>query len=114
MNNPIEIALHNVQEQLHNTPEYKRYQALRSFIDANPSYIQREEELKLMQKDMVQFLNDREYDKHQAIKVKYETLKKEFDNDPAVVEYQRAKEDLNDLLIEIAQLIETGIQTIKE
>lgn len=110
----LDEALQQLQEVLHDTKEYQNYHKLRSFIDANPSYVQREEELKLMQKDMVQFLNDQRYDDYQATKRNYEQLKQEFDSDPAVVQYQLVKEDLNDLLIEIAQLIETGIQNLKE
>lgn len=109
MDNRLSELIEELRTELKDTPEYKRYFRLKSFIDAHPDYVAREEELKLLQKDMVQTLNDREYDVYQQHKQAYESKKDSFDNDPAIVEYQLAKEDLNDLLIEIAQLIESAI-----
>lgn len=109
MDEQFQQLIARVQAELKATAEYQHYFRMKQFIDAHPEYSMREAELKLMQKDMVQMLNDQEYDKYQAIKTRYESEKDAFDNDPAIVEYQLAKEDLNDLLIEIAQLIESAI-----
>ncbi len=111
MDNHFNILIEQLRSELKATPEYQRYVRLKAFIDAHPEYVSREEELKLLQKDMVQTLNDREYDRYEQHKAEYEVKKTAFENDPAVVEYQLAKEDLNDLLIEIAQLIESAINT---
>ncbi len=109
MDNHFKDLVEQLRTEIKETPEYQRYVRLKAFIDAHPEYISREEELKLLQKDMVQTLNDREYDQYERHKTNYETKKTAFENDPAVVEYQLAKEDLNDLLIEVAQLIESAL-----
>lgn len=101
MNNTLKIAneLHNL---LINHPlviEYKKYQ---NIIDSNPEYQKVDEELRKMQKEIIN---------NYSIELvnEYKRKKDEYLNDPIVSNYLLLKEELNNLLNTLQDIINDNL-----
>lgn len=107
--NEIQSLVMKIKDSLHQTMEYRTYKELQTSIDSHPEIVIREEELKDLQKAMVAALDKKEIGLYETLKKEYEAKKEAFDNHPLVHNLRLAKEELNDLLVEIAHLIEQGL-----
>lgn len=105
MNNELFVQLNKVKELIKNHPEVKEYNALAIQV-SNSTYIkEKEEQLKLMQKKLVHLTNENKNKEYEELKVKYQQLKKEFDEYPLYSNYLQAKEKVNDLLVQISEIL---------
>ena len=89
------LELHN---ELLNHPlviEYKKYKNL---VNSNPKYKELDIELRKMQKDIINNYSEEHVNE-------YKKKKEEFLNDPILSKYLSLKEELNNLLITLQDII---------
>jgi cell fate (sporulation/competence/biofilm development) regulator YmcA (YheA/YmcA/DUF963 family) len=105
LNKEIEELALRINEELKNeeiVKEFFKYQeAIRkSNLD------EMEEEIKILQQKIVNALNDNKMDEYEKLKDEYYQLKSEYDSHPLLVNYQYLTESVNDLLQQIAFIID--------
>lgn len=105
MNNELRLQLDKVKELIKNHPEVKEYNALATQVNESTFIKEKEETLKKMQKELVHLTNENKNKEYEELKVKYQQLKKEFDEYPLYSNYLQAKEKVNDLLVQISEIL---------
>lgn len=103
-NNIREISL-KIRELIKNAPETIEYNRLAEAIKKSPSIQAKEEKLKRMQQEMVKLLDANRTTEYDILVSQYKIEKEQYDNNPLVVNYLVAKEDLNNLILEIQNTI---------
>ena len=102
MNNFDEL-LSSLKKELFNEDCVKEYFYYKKIVDNDPSIKELDEQVRFHQKEMCKNKNDDElYFKEKAI---YEELKEEFDNNPALINYQIARDEVFSLLVDIKKLL---------
>lgn len=99
-----------INEKLLDNNLVKEYQLYEKLISSNPDFKKMEDRLKDYQKKMVslKYQNDESYNQ---IFQEYSKLRNEFENNPLINNYLILKEDLNDYLQEINDLINKGLNS---
>ncbi|MBU1144408.1 MAG: YlbF family regulator [Firmicutes bacterium] len=87
---------------------------LKKKINTNPRYIEVFEEIKFLQKQMVQFEYYSKTSELSSKKRDYETHLNLLLSDPIVSEYLDKAEELNALLHQIQEIINNGLNEIQE
>jgi len=103
-NNIRDLSL-KIRSLLQDAPEVVEYNRLAEAIKKNPSIQQQEESLKKMQQDMVNLLDSNKLDEYNLLVAQYKISKENYDKNPLIVNYMIAKEDLNNLILEIQNII---------
>ena len=102
MNN-LEDALSSLQKELFNEQCVKEYFYYKNIVDNDPELKTIDEEMRFHQKEMCKNKdNDTIYKKE---KDAYEKAKSFFDNNPILINYQIAKEEVFSLLVDIKLLL---------
>ena len=102
MNN-IDELLSSLKEELYNEECVKEYFYYKKIIENDPSIKELDEQVRFHQKEMCKNKdNDEIYFKEKAI---YEELKAKFDNNPILINYQIAKDEVFSLLVDIKKLL---------
>lgn len=100
----VNEALSEVKEELLNDPSVKEYFRLLSLIENDSDLMKLNEEMRLHQRLMSENVsNDEIYFKEKEL---YESLSKEYENNPLVVNFNYIKEDVKDLLSEIEEILQ--------
>ena len=99
MNKNIELKAKTLNQWILDQEIVKEFHKYEKLIINNPELIKTEDELKQMQKDIVN-------QKHQGIDCTfliqdYEKKKKEFDENPIIYNYLSLKEEVNELLNQV-------------
>ena len=102
MNN-IDELLSSLKEELYTEECVKEYFYYKKIVDNDPSIKELDEQVRFHQKEMCRNKdNDEAYFKEKAI---YEDLKSKFDNNPILINYQIAKDEVFSLLVDIKKLL---------
>ena len=102
MNN-IDELLSSLKEELYNEECVKEYFYYKKIVENDPSIKELDEQVRFHQKEMCKNKdNDEIYFKEKAI---YEELKAKFDNNPILINYQIAKDEVFSLLVDIKKLL---------
>lgn len=91
-------------------PSIKRYQAIEKLINENKTLKQKMNQLKAVQKQLV---NAKHIDKKEAVATyeqTYQQLYEEIQNFPLMSEYLDLQEEINDMLQAVADIIEQGFE----
>jgi cell fate (sporulation/competence/biofilm development) regulator YmcA (YheA/YmcA/DUF963 family) len=92
----------------------KRYLKIEKIVNENPKIRSQIENLKTIQKQMI---NARELGKNKAFQVfqeKYQFLLEEIENEPIMLEYFPLQSEINQLLEHILNIIENGLTIDKD
>jgi len=99
----LDIALNKFKEELFNEECVKEYFYYKNLLEKDDSIRRLDEEVRFHQKEMCKNKNNNEaYFKEKAI---YEELKNKLDNNPILVNYQIAKEEVFSLLVDIKHIL---------
>jgi cell fate (sporulation/competence/biofilm development) regulator YmcA (YheA/YmcA/DUF963 family) len=101
-------------EMIQSDESVKRYLKIEKIVNENPIIKSKMENLKSIQKQMI---NARELGKHKAFQVfqeKYQILLEEIQNEPIMLEYFPLQSEINQLLDNIFHIIEEGLTTDKD
>ena len=99
----LDIALNKFKEELFNEECVKEYFYYKNLLEKDDSIRRLDEEVRFHQKEMCKNKNNNEaYFKEKAI---YEELKNKLDNNPILVNYQIAKEEVFSLLVDIKNIL---------
>ena len=102
MNN-IDELISSLKEELYNEECVKEYFYYKKIVDNDPTIKELDEQVRFHQKEMCKNKdNDEVYFKEKAI---YEDLKKKFDNNPILINYQIARDEVFSLLVDIKKLL---------
>ena len=102
MNN-IDELISSIKENLLNEECVKEYFYYKKIVENDTSIKELDEQVRFHQKEMCRNKdNDEIYFKEKSI---YEDLKKQFDNNPVLINYQIAKEEVFALLVDIKKLL---------
>ena len=102
MNNFDEL-LSSLKKELFNEDCVKEYFYYKKIVDNDPSIKELDEQVRFHQKEMCKNKNNDEiYFKEKAI---YEELKEKFDNNPVLINYQIARDEVFSLLVDIKKLL---------
>lgn len=103
MNNDIEELLNKLDESINNCEEVKMFFKVKKALQENTQLMELEQSIRIHQKKMVESIaNKEEYDKERNI---YNSLKKEYDSNILVIEYESIKSDVYDLLKQVSSII---------
>ena len=101
--NKIDELLSSFKEELYNEECVKEYFYYKNLVDNDPSIKELDEQVRFHQKEMCKNKdNDEIYFKEKAI---YEELKNKFDQNPVLVNYQIAKDEVFSLLVDIKNIL---------
>ena len=99
----IDELLSSFKEELYNEGCVKEYFYYKNLVDNDPSIKELDEQVRFHQKEMCKNKdNDEIYFKEKAI---YEELKYKFDQNPVLVNYQIAKDEVFSLLVDIKNIL---------
>ena len=99
----IDELLSSFKEELYNEECVKEYFYYKNLVDNDPSIKELDEQVRFHQKEMCKNKdNDEIYFKEKAI---YEELKNKFDQNPVLVNYQIAKDEVFSLLVDIKNIL---------
>lgn len=102
MNNFDEL-LSSLKEELYNEECVKEYFYYKQIVENDSSIKELDEQVRFHQKEMCRNKdNDEVYFREKAI---YEELKKKFDNNPVLINYQIARDEVFSLLVDIKKLL---------
>ena len=102
MNN-IDELISSLKEELYNEQCVKEYFYYKQIVENDLTIKQLDEQVRLHQKEMCKNKdNDEVYFKEKAI---YEQLKEKFDNNPVLINYQIARDEVFSLLVDIKKLL---------
>lgn len=96
---------------LENNPIIERYKKLEAVINKDNELKNKIQNLKNIQKQLV---NAKEYNKHKMIEMyenKYDMLYNEISEIPLLSEYLALQSDINELLQDVQEIIQVGIET---
>ncbi len=114
MNDSVKQAAQQLHHALKHDPLIQEYNRLAALIQANPSIQQQETQLKEMQQAMVHLLDEHQEGAYQKKLVEYQQAKVAFEEHPLLHNYLGLKEEVNDLLQELAALINTFDPSLEE
>ena len=101
--NSIDELISSLKEELYNEECVKEYFYYKKIVDNDPSIKELDEQVRFHQKEMCRNKdNDEAYFKEKAI---YEDLKSKFDNNPILINYQIARDEVFSLLVDIKRLL---------
>lgn len=101
--NRIDELLCSLKEELNNEECVKEYFYYKNLVENDPLIKELDEQVRFHQKEMCKNKNDDEiYFKEKEI---YEELKKQFDNNPILINYQIARDEVFSLLVDIKKLL---------
>ena len=99
----IDELLSSFKEELYNEECVKEYFYYKNLVENDPSIKELDERVRFHQKEMCKNKdNDEIYFKEKAI---YEELKNKFDQNPVLVNYQIAKDEVFSLLVDIKNIL---------
>ena len=102
MNNFDELVS-SLKEELYNEECVKEYFYYKQIVENDSSIKELDEQVRFHQKEMCRNKdNDEVYFREKAI---YEELKKKFDNNPVLINYQIARDEVFSLLVDIKKLL---------
>ena len=102
MNNFDEL-ISSLKEELYNEECVKEYFYYKQIVENDSSIKELDEQVRFHQKEMCRNKdNDEVYFREKAI---YEELKKKFDNNPVLINYQIARDEVFSLLVDIKKLL---------
>jgi len=101
--NKLDELLLSLKDELNNEHCVKEYFYYKNIVDNDSSFKRLDSEMRFHQKEMCKNKDNNEiYLREKAI---YEELKKQFDSNPILINYQIAKEEVISLLVDIKQLL---------
>ena len=101
--NRFDELLSSLKEELQNEECVKQYFYYKKLVDNDPSLKELDEQVRLHQKEMCRNKDNNEiYFKEKAI---YEELKNKLDNNPILINYQIARDEVFSLLVDIKNLL---------
>ena len=99
----LDELLSSLKEELNNEECVKEYLYYKKMVENDSSIKELDEQVRFHQKEMCKYKDDHErYFQEKAI---YEELKKKFDSNPVLINYQIAKEEVFSLLVDIKKLL---------
>ena len=102
MNNLDEL-ISSLKEELFNEDCVKEYFYYKNLVEKDPSLKELDEQARFHQKEMCKNKDNNEiYFKEKAI---YEDLKSQLDNNPILINYQIAKDEVFSLLVDIKHIL---------
>jgi len=102
MNN-IDELLSSLKEELFNEDCVKEYFYYKNLVEKDASLKELDEQVRFHQKEMCKNKDNNEiYFKEKAI---YEDLKSQLDNNPILINYQIAKDEVFSLLVDIKHIL---------
>ena len=102
MNN-IDELVSSLKAELYNEECVKEYFYYKKIVDSDPTIKELDDQVRFHQKEMCKNKdNDEVYFREKAI---YEDLKKKFDNNPILINYQIARDEVFSLLVDIKKLL---------
>lgn len=100
----VNEALKSVKEELLNEPSVKEYFRLLSLIENDKDLMELNERMRKHQKLMSENMdNDEVYFKEKDL---YESLNKEYESNPLIVNFNLVKEEVTNLLHEIEEALQ--------
>ncbi len=102
--NEFEQALQDLVEEIHRLPLAKTYWQLHKEIEENDALQKMKQEMQKWQRQMTLHLSDPKG--HQNAKENYEHLQNEYQMHPLIQNYQQVKEEVQDLLFQIKEILE--------
>ena len=101
--NKIDELVSSLKEELYNEECVKEYFYYKNQVENDPDIRALDEQVRFHQKEMCKNKNNDEiYFKEKEI---YEELKKRFDSNPVLINYQIAKDEVFSLLVDIKKLL---------
>ena len=101
--NRIDELLSSLKEELQNEECVKQYFYYKNLVDNDPSLKELDEQVRFHQKEMCRNKDNNDvYFKEKAI---YEELKNKLDNNPILINYQIARDEVFSLLVDIKNLL---------
>ena len=101
--NRFDELLSSLKEELQNEECVKQYFYYKNLVDNDPSLKELDEQVRFHQKEMCRNKDNNEiYFKEKAI---YEELKNKLDNNPILINYQIARDEVFSLLVDIKKLL---------
>ena len=101
--NKFDELLSSLKEELQNEECVKQYFYYKNLVDNDPSLKELDEQVRFHQKEMCRNKDNNEiYFKEKAI---YEELKNKLDNNPILINYQIARDEVFSLLVDIKNLL---------
>ena len=107
MNETVKQAARLLHQALQDDPLIQEYNRLAALIQTHPHIQQQETQLKEMQQAMVHLLDEHQEEAYQKKVVEYQRARAAFDEDPLLHNYLELKEEVNDLMQELATLLNT-------
>lgn len=96
-------TLNEFKEELFNEQFVKEYFYYKNLVDKDESIKKLDEEVRFQQKEMCKNKDNNEsYFKEKAL---YEELKNKLDNNPILINYQIAREEVFSLLVDIKHIL---------
>lgn len=105
MNKEIEKAIQDLKEALNAEKLIKEYNQLAKEIADSCELNELEGKLKELQQQLVETLDKNLTDAHQLALVQYDELKKKYESNPLYLNYSNYKEEVNNLLQEISNIL---------
>lgn len=102
MNN-FDGALESLKNELKNEECVKQYFYFKNIIEKDENLKALDKKIKFHQKEMCK--NKKNNEKYLAEKAIFDELKKDFDNNPVLINYQIAKDEVFSLLVDIKNLL---------
>ena len=101
--NKLDELLSSFKEALYNEVCVKEYFYYKNLVESDTSIKELDEQVRFHQKEMCRNKdNDETYLKEKAL---YEKLKAKFDQNPVLVNYQIAKDEVFSLLVDIKHIL---------
>ena len=101
--NKIDELLSSLKKELYNEECVKEYFYYKKLVENDPGIKVLDEQVRFHQKEMCKNKdNDEIYFKEKEI---YEELKKQFDSNPVLINYQIVKDEVFSLLVDIKKLL---------
>ena len=101
--NSFDELISSLKEELYNEECVKEYFYYKQIVENDASIKELDEQVRFHQKEMCRNKgNDEIYFKEKAL---YEELKKKFDNNPVLINYQIARDEVFSLLVDIKKLL---------
>ena len=99
----FDVALDSLKHELMDQKCVKEYFYLKNIIDNNDELRELDNVLRLHQKEMCKNKNNHEV--YQKEKLAYESIKKIIENNPVLINYQIAKDEVYSLLVDIKNVL---------
>lgn len=99
----LEKAILDVSKNLMEEPVVKEFLAIKKEIENDDELLELDKSIREHQKNMVKFAHDEEFASKERLLYKKE--KEKFENHPLILNYNALKDEVNDLLEEIKDII---------